>query len=504
MIYSQGAIRHVCLSNCEILRHIYFAVRDWNWGTVPAHVLSEDIQEGGHDFRIRLAVEHREGDIHFIWRGTISGFPESRIVFSVEGEPRAEFFRNRIGLCVLHPLKNCATRECTVEHTNSTFEKYRFPELVSPHQPFFDVRSISYEPIPGVAAKVKLTGDQFETEDQRNWSDASFKTYSTPLSAPFPVKVCPGERLEQQAELSISGNIPAQTAEASPRVNVVVDRSRIYPSGAIGVLWDGGDKSRAFSHVRIDVRFENQAWREKVTAAADLGIPLEIAAFTDEPADNLAELHSVLSQTRAKLARLMVFAGNADVSDPGAVTAARGIFQNTSVGGGSCANFAELNRNRAICASLDFLAWPVNPRAHAVDDETMIENLEGQAPTIETAREFTGDRAFCISPVLAPEFPASSSWIACSLKHLLTAGAASVTYSRSDSVLQEIIEWQADSVVRSFSSHPLAVDALVMRKAGLEVAWIVNFRAEPQDVTFDRREYSLGPYAVLRTGVARA
>ena len=30
-------------------------------------------------------------------------------------------------------------------------------------------------------------------EDQRNWTDASFKTYSTPLRIPYPVEVAPGQ-----------------------------------------------------------------------------------------------------------------------------------------------------------------------------------------------------------------------------------------------------------------------------------------------------------------------
>ena len=40
-----------------------------------------------------------------------------------------------------------------------------------------------------------MEGETFETEDQRNWSDASFKTYGTPLHLPFPVEVEEGTRV---------------------------------------------------------------------------------------------------------------------------------------------------------------------------------------------------------------------------------------------------------------------------------------------------------------------
>ena len=58
-----------------------------------------------------------------------------------------------------------------------------FPSLVAPHQPFRNVRAILHEVTPGVEVEVRMEGETFETEDQRNWSDASFKTYGTPSTS---------------------------------------------------------------------------------------------------------------------------------------------------------------------------------------------------------------------------------------------------------------------------------------------------------------------------------
>ena len=41
-------------------------------------------------------------------------------------------------------------------------------------------------------ATVRFHGEVFESEDQRNWGDYSFKTYSTPQARPKPVAVAPG------------------------------------------------------------------------------------------------------------------------------------------------------------------------------------------------------------------------------------------------------------------------------------------------------------------------
>lgn len=501
--YAEGAIRRVRIGNREILRHIYFAVRDRHWRTILAGIKGEDITAGEREFTIRLLVEHQEDGIHFVWRGVISGSPNNKIVFSAEGEPQTEFFRSRIGLCVLHPIENCAGSACTIEHSDGTREESHFPQLVSPHQPFFDVQAISYSPLPGLIARVEFRGDLFETEDQRNWSDASFKTYSTPLSIPYPVKVEPGEQVKQEVELSVLGSVPAPSTGDSSRVNIDIDRSRIYPLRAIGVMWDGDNIQNPISHLRVDVRFTNEAWPEAIRKAVECGLPLEIAAFTCDPAADLSELHSVVAQERAKLARVMVFRADGDLSDPEDVAIARWLFPKTPIGGGSCANFAELNRNRAIARGLDFLTWPVNPRVHAVDDETMIENLDGQAPALETARQFAGDRGVCISPVLVPDFPASSGWIASSVKHLFSAGVAAVTYSRSDSILREICELHAEGIVSSSSTNPLIADALILRKAGRDVAWVANFRPEPQDVAVNGKLVALTGYAVVRAELDR-
>ena len=61
-----------------------------------------------------------------------------------------------------------------------------FPLAISPDQPFADMRALTHEVAPGLRATVRMTGETFESEDHRNWSDASFKHYCTPISPAVP------------------------------------------------------------------------------------------------------------------------------------------------------------------------------------------------------------------------------------------------------------------------------------------------------------------------------
>ena len=67
---------------------------------------------------------------------------------------------------------------------------------------------------------MRFAGDVFEMEDQRNWTDASYKTYCTPLALPFPVEIPEGARISQSVTLTLipqsGGDIPV--VRADPRV----------------------------------------------------------------------------------------------------------------------------------------------------------------------------------------------------------------------------------------------------------------------------------------------
>src|SRR6185436_15104828 len=79
LFYEGGDLRYLRLGDREIIRRIYAAVRDRNWGTIPAKLTNVDLVDRRDSFRVFYEAEHREGDIHFAWRAEIVGEPSGRL-----------------------------------------------------------------------------------------------------------------------------------------------------------------------------------------------------------------------------------------------------------------------------------------------------------------------------------------------------------------------------------------------------------------------------------------
>ena len=129
------------------------------------------VDAAADSFDIRYQAEHRDGHIDFVWQARITGHADGVITFAFSGEARSTFLKNRIGLCTLHPMRECAGLQARARHASDSDSEVTFPELVSVEQPvigFDDLRGLSYD--AGAGARVELTfdGDIFETEDQRN------------------------------------------------------------------------------------------------------------------------------------------------------------------------------------------------------------------------------------------------------------------------------------------------------------------------------------------------
>lgn len=168
MVFENGDLRYIRLGEREVLRRIYVAVRDRNWGTIPATLSNLSVRKQEDSFEISYDVDNRHGDIHFRWNGRISGTPDGTLMWTMDGKALSTFWRNRIGFCVLHPVRECAGQPCTIETPEGRIEKGAFPKRIAPHQPFFNIRAMSHEVQPGVTAEVRFGGDIFEIEDQRN------------------------------------------------------------------------------------------------------------------------------------------------------------------------------------------------------------------------------------------------------------------------------------------------------------------------------------------------
>ncbi len=476
-------LRYIRFGDRELLRRVYVAVRDRNWDTVPATLSNVLLDTSADAFTLSFAAAHRDGPIDFTWHGTITGHADGTVTYAMDGEARDTFLKNRIGFCVLHPMA-CAGQPCTVTKADGAVEQAAFPRFIAPHQPFVDFQAIAHEVAPGVRVEVRLDGDVFESEDQRNWTDASFKTYSTPLRQPYPVEVPRGARIRQSFALALHHGQGAHSPDDAPArvtardedvVSFDIDPTAVHalPRLGLGMASHGrplGEdeveclRALRLSHLRVDLNLGDLAYRDRLALATRearvLGAQLEAALFLSVDAER--ELDGLTEAVRAHgpdVVRWLVFHKDEKSTAGRWVRLARQALGHACpgalFGGGTNAYFAELNRSRPPLDALDLVSYSINPQVHAFDNASLVETLAAQAATLESARQFCGALPLAVSPVtLRPRFnpnatgpepaPAAdqlppqvdprqlsllgAGWTAGSLASLARGGAASATY----------------------------------------------------------------------------
>jgi D-apionolactonase len=478
MRFESGGLRYIRLGRYEVLRRIYVAVRDRNWGTAPSRLshLKSEIERDS--FRIEFDCEHQGGEIDFLWRGTITGSPDGEVVFSFDGVARSTFHHNRIGFCVLHPISGCAGRSCDVIHTNGEIEQGIFPAEIAPHQPFKDIRAITHEILPGLYATARMEGETFEMEDQRNWTDSSFKTYGTPLELPFPVEVKKGERFSQRVTLTLTGCAPEPASISyaeSPEIELFVEAYKPWklPRIGLGVASNGGALTElelarlrvlSLSHLRVDLHISQDDFESKLERAAAeaiaLNVQLEAALFLSDMASaELRRLLAVVRRVRPRIASWLTFHIAEKVTSPRWVSLTRETLRQydpyAPVGAGTNLWFTEVNRSLSPSEEADLLCYALSPQVHASDDLTLVENLEAQEATVQKAKHLSGGKPLSITPVtLRPRFSAgatgpeihpepdalppqvdarqaslfAAAWTLGSIKYLAESGVSSITY----------------------------------------------------------------------------
>ena len=423
-----GVLRYVRLGDHEIVRAIYGAVRDRHWNTVPTHLENTSVQSHPDAFQISFHAFCRAEGIEFRWIGSLTGDAEGRVTYQFEGEPALPFLRNRIGLCVLHPVTECAGKPCDVEAPDGSVSQTKFPDVVAPHPPFRNLRALRHEPAPGVNVELRFEGDLFETEDQRNWSDASFKTFSTPSDQPAPVEVRPGTVIRQSVSLSFPGpvrKILPILLGRPPQFSIATTPILLRP--ALGVCGASHDqplddlslqrlKALQLTHLRTDVRFQQAGWQARwerdCREAARLGSGLHVALHLGNDApEALAALTAEFARLQPKVLLWLVYhrdhAATPVQTLRQAKAALAGCAANALFASGTNAHFAELNRNRAAAEGTALPCYGLTPQVHASDDATLVENIGAQPLTVEGTRSFA-PRAVVLSPItLRPRFNAN-------------------------------------------------------------------------------------------------
>lgn len=533
-----GDLRYVRLGQREVVRRLYVAVRDAHWNTVPPQIADLRVETGTQTFRVEFTCRHRQDTIDFVWQGIITGSADGTVAYTMRGQAESTFDRARIGICVLHPIDTCAGAPFRVTHPDGSEEEGVLPRLIAPHQPVVDMVELTHSVGSDGWVTLHFEGDVFEMEDQRNWTDASFKTYSTPLRLRIPVRVPRGTQITQAVTVHPSPAPGWIEPELSTATQLVVGQASGQRLPAIG-LGLGPEPLSAevvqrlralkLAHVRVDLRLDGDGFgaslRRAAVEAQAIGVPLEVAVTLGEaPEQSLDAVRALVEELRIPVVRWLVFHTGEQSTRSTWVQLARDRLRHAApFGGGSDSNFTELNRERPPVDRLDLVCYPIMPQAHAFDELSLVETLAGQAATVSSARAFVGDVPLVITPITlrrrpqqgvpvetwpagdprSPDDPRQASpfvgaWTLGSLATLAEAGVTSVTYFETTGrrgvmaadgtpfpayhVFAAISAFAGARVVPVVTSDPLSVCGLGVRDGARERLLVANLTDQPRVV----------------------
>ncbi|HEX8059596.1 MAG TPA: hypothetical protein VF473_01610 [Cyclobacteriaceae bacterium] len=464
LLYSDGFVRYIRAGEIEIIRNIYFALRDNNWATASIVRSDERISVTPKNFEIAYtATNVVDGEEVFRWYVKILGSENGEIDFAVDGECLAPFNRNRAGICVLHPIRETKNKPLHITRPDGSVYESRFPALISPHQPFFDIRKMRWPLSDSVWAELQFEGDVFETEDQRNWADASYKTYGTPLSIPYPVMLKPGDKINQRVKLSLINGDKLPASDLAEDIEVTIDESKSNvfpkvendPTSIIHLVLKSADDWDQFASIRQP----------------------EIKTLAISPADRKANFGELLKIVLPK---------------------ARKSFPDTEIGAGFTTYFTELNRNRFDYSDVDFVFYPVTPQAHLVDLHTVIENIPAQKDQLESAKALAPGKKIHVGPVTLHDVPdrIAAGWMFGSIKYLAEGGADLVTMF-DNGALVPLTKLKPKRVISSSCNEPMIISSLVIESESDQRHLIlVNHTASGKSVTVRDELYTLSEYEI--------
>lgn len=512
-----GGLRALTAGGHVIWLAVMFLYRDPAWGTPRHQVDQVAVDDRGDGFLVRM-----QGSCPAMpalrWTTQIIGHADGRIAYSVEAELLQDLLTSRTGICVLHPA-SAAGRTLEVEHVDGRVSRSQFPLRISPWQPFTQIRALRHRFAPGCWAHCRFDGDDFEMEDQRNFSDASFKTYSRSNFMPRPFRLDAGTRLRQSVSLELE-QAPrrARPALASSGMLAIVDLTG-EDGGRLPALGlqhqsdaPAPDALPDFWHLRHDLRgwggLPVQGLFGAPNAWPPATAPMRVDLVLDD--DHRAEsacrmLARACVEAGREVAELALFPSTAR-----SVEQARTFFPAARIGGGTAFFFTHLNR-LTLPSGLDFVSYTTCPIVHVADDLSVMQSLGTLATQVQSLRMRGVDGPVRVGPAgigmaldpfgvgvvgesherlaMARDDPRDHStfgqaWMLAYLCRMVDAGAQALTVAHATAFrpLQPLAGRPGCHVLALHNPHPDRVAVLALRMGSGYQVWAANLAAEPQQL----------------------
>ena len=391
--------------------------QDINWTSRPFIIKDEiwEVADRSFSAKIKAQGSHDAKDLSVELE--ITGSESGEITYGFSASTAVSFMRNRLGLCLLHPVAGLAGRECELTKADGAVEISRFPDAISPNQPFLNLSGISHKLQSGQVVSVNFKGEIFESEDHRNWSDASYKTYCTPISLPFPAQVTPGETLSQKITISISGEHTTAISKNESAVITVGAEEIELPEIGLGLSEDpahlivseyAGFEDLAIKHLRLALNGDSQirsAVEKALLVTKQLKIDLDLAIKAESPEQLKAILEPII-EIKDQIRSFYIFSASEKTTPIGFIQVAEELLGDKSkIIGGTDLYFTELNRNQGSVDFIDQVNFSINPQVHSFDDRTLIQNTASQKAIATNAHRIAKGKKVSIGPItLRPRY----------------------------------------------------------------------------------------------------
>ncbi len=417
--FSDGAVRRLSWHGIEVVRGIACPIRDANWATHASELVDESIREAPGEFEISQTRLVADGALQV--KLVFMGNSEGTFRATAQMAASRDFLTNRAGFTLLHPLRDVAGTPMRILHPGGSATESQFPPLISPDEVAKDIAGLQHS-VHGVETEILFHGEVFEMEDQRNWSDASFKTYCRPLALPRPYRLQQGEVQRQEIHIRLRGAPPAVAASKIVEPQGMLELragAGTVPHTAMAI--DDGEKpddgARKLAGLinpgilQLRLTPQNAAAlcesAKAIIAVTKSQIELEIVVpENSDPQSALARVAAECSKASLTVTRVLALPERYLLShQPGGpwpagptpqelCLLARKNFPGAQIGGGVLTYFTELNRCRPQSSSCDYVTHGSTAITHAADDRSVIESLEGLAHIFKSARAIAQERDY--------------------------------------------------------------------------------------------------------------
>ena len=394
--YDSGDLFRLKWRGDEVIQRAYVALRDENWNTIPAAISDLDIQHGKDSLIITFLAKHTFENIDFSWRGEIYANIFDELHLKMNGTVNGEFNYCKIGINIHHGLSAYRDLKFTAKTLAGDYSSSFGPDLVPQlvHERVLTAMTPHYEKLhvefPKFNAEFSFLGDRFEMQDHRNWSDANWKSYGTPLENGFPFQAHAGQEIYQEVRLLIAPS-SSIALDGSPNQPQISPKTQLPAIGyrmlelATRAQVDQLKRLRP-DHLRIEILSSKPDWiflSRAVDIAREVGARLEIALFLvpELSSQELDQLLAPIVKQRSNIVRILVLTETGGYSpflsatDPSVAEAVKRLVPaEITVFSGTDQFFSDINRAFPDYSKIDGMVFALNPQVHACDDLSVMQN----------------------------------------------------------------------------------------------------------------------------------